>query len=121
MDDDRNIFEVDIRPLTSDDYILAAQTVARCKRGTLKHVLHFYEKAGFDVAEFEEVRTKGRWAQYEELDMDALIEKWKGSKLTVSEVSRRTGINKQSISCYFKKRKRPSPERYERILDLFDK
>lgn len=108
---------IQLRPLTSDDYIDAGKAIAKCDNRRLPLVLDMFRKAGFEIEQislrndtkrsYNEVRNAHR----EELV--GLLSKYDAGELQkiFPEISR------QDLYRYRKGEYVPQPERYEMIID----
>lgn len=98
------------RGLTKDDYIRAASIVAGCRNERMPYVLNFLEQAGFNIPKVEEQKKHD--------DLVQLSQMMRKSELSLCRISELTNICKGSLSAYLNCKSRPSPERYQILIQV---
>lgn len=102
------------RPLTSDDYIDAARTIAKCHNSRLPIVLDLYRKAGLDVSKIEVQKITPN-----EADVIELVELL--NQHTLTELCKMLDICKTSLYYYRTGKYKPSKERMKKIIETLRK
>lgn len=92
---------------THPDYLQAARIVATCKKDRLPVVLGLLTKAGFTLPVSQEQRVVCA------TELDSLMIQY---KVSLRELSKRTGICKSALSYYRRGIYKPSQERYQIIV-----
>lgn len=98
------------RGLTKDDYLRAASIVAGCRNERMPYVLGFLEQAGISIPEVEQ--------QKEDSDLTQLSRLIRESSMSLGKISELTNICKGSLSAYLNCKSRPSPERYQILIQV---
>ena len=108
------------------DYLQAAKLVASCKPDRLPIVLSLLKSAGFVLPDPQHADTSSVVATrgvpfYSRLDVptdNQITSLMVANRITLCELSRRTGIPKSSLSNYARGLHRPTRERYNLIIDV---
>ncbi len=106
------------------EYMDAARIVSRCRSERLPVVMDLLSKAGLDVREVKaaqpmiEERRERKWIDDE--DMEHLIDILNRAG-TCEAAGEAVGLNKATISLYRRGIRKPTPERYLRIIEILDK
>lgn len=95
------------RPLTTDDYMEAAKTIARCDNRRLAIVIDQYQKAGLDIQLILPTERK----QPEEDDLVGLLKRY-----SLNELCEILNICKTSLYYYRAGIHKPHPDRYKLII-----
>lgn len=100
------------RPLTTDDYIDAGKTIAKCDNKRLSLVLDMFRKAGLDVAEITTMREESDSPKTELVDLL--------NQFTFKELCERLPICKSSIYYYMTGRHVPKEKRRSEIIRILE-
>lgn len=95
------------RPLTTDDYMEAAKTIARCDNRRLAIVIDQYQKAGLDI----QLILSTEREQQEEDDLVKLLKRY-----SLNELCEILNICKTSLYYYRAGIHKPHPNRYKLII-----
>lgn len=95
------------RPLTTDDYMEAAKTIARCDNRRLAIVIDQYQKAGIDI----QLILSTEREQPEEDELVGLLKRY-----SLNELCEILNICKTSLYYYRAGIHKPHPERYKLII-----
>lgn len=97
------------RPLTSDDYIDAARTIAKCHNSRLQIVFDLYRKAGLDIS-----RVQTQKNVQDEANAMELVELL--NQHTLTELCNMLDICKTSLYYYRIGKHKPNKERMKKII-----
>lgn len=108
---------IQLRPLTSDDYIDAGKAIAKCDNRRLPLVLDMFRKAGFEIEQISlRNDTKRSYNEVRNAHREELVKLL--SKYDAGELQKIfPEISRQDLYRYRKGEYVPQPERYEMIID----
>ncbi len=101
------------RPITTDDYIDAGKTIAKCDNRRLPLVLDMFKKAGLDIQELETLDVSVQ----KKVDTD-LVELL--NKYSLKELCKRLPVSKTAIYYYRIGKYNPRKERREEIIRILE-
>lgn len=110
------------RPLTSDDYMEAAQTVRGCPLDRLDIVLGFYEIAGLEIPKVQEKVEVQKKAK-EKNEARATDAQWTQVReilgnYSLREAAAKTNIPFGTLGCYRNGKRKPTEERCNIIINM---
>ena len=100
------------RPLTTDDYEKAAETIAKCHNSRLPIVIDLYRKAGLDIEALISTELK---EQKKDDSLVALLNRY-----SIKELCERLSICKTSIYYYRTGKYTPRQERRKEIIRILE-
>ncbi|MFQ7293361.1 MAG: ORF6N domain-containing protein [Monoglobales bacterium] len=108
---------IQLRPLTSDDYIDAGKAIAKCDNRRLPLVLDMFRKAGFEIEQISlRNDTKRSYDEVRNAHREELVKLL--SKYDAGELQKMfPEISRQDLYRYRKGEYVPQPERYEMIIE----
>ena len=108
---------IQLRPLTSDDYIDVGKAIAKCDNRSLPLVLDMFRKAGFEIDQLSlRNDTKRSYDEVRNAHREELVKLL--SKYDAGELQKMfPEISRQDLYRYRKGEYVPQPERYEMIID----
>lgn len=102
--------ELSTRPLTSDDYIEAAKTVAKCDNRRLPIVIDLFRKAGLDISVLLPVQ------QEQNIESEFIVDLL--NQYSLPELCKKLNINKSSLYYYRIGKYKPRKERQKMIIEV---
>lgn len=107
------VMDVQMRPLTPDDYISAARIIANCKRDRLPIVLGMLCKGGWDIGGAIAIAEAAKTTT---ADLGTVLRLFTDAGGKLSRISALTGIDASTLRHYRLDHHTPSRERYEAVI-----